>query len=509
MNYILISLVLLTLTIVTDRFSSKKRLSAPLGFLSIAFFIMLIVSNFRYQTVSTEEKFLDLGIMLLMVGIVSILAGFLGRYTKLKPMFIALAMMASFAIGRAVILHQQKPAPKSWIEQSGEFMVQIDDSKLAGVQEYIEQLPDWSLRKAFELDKSTDTNLDKYYILDVPNKHLEALKTLKQQLQKQQLFEAIEFNDIESNTPIMESAPASTHMQEYVYKDPMNKNQWALSKTNMQSFYTMIQDADIKHRAKLFVLDTGIDTEHEDLKQVYKDRNKKHDVADRKGHGTHCAGIAAAMTGNNIGISSFNADAMFDVHAIKVLNDSGFGSQARIIQGVIDAVDEGADVISMSLGRRSVESAEKAYNEASAYAKENNVIIVVAAGNSSANAKYYSPANANNVITVAAINESGQLAKFSNTVEDVKRGIAAPGKDILSTVPQNGYKTFSGTSMATPFVAGFVSVLRCMDPNIDLDQVFNYLRQGASASVHSQSGFIIDPANSLNDFLTKNKKLKK
>jgi thermitase len=268
----------------------------------------------------------------------------------------------------------------------------------------------------------------------------------------------------------------------------------------MNQVYKIIQKQPPSYQSRLFILDTGVDSEHPDLKDVFQKTNEIND-RDKQGHGTHCAGIAGAMTGNSIGISSYNANGLYLVSSIKVLRDFGGGTQQSIIKGMIEAIDLGADVISLSLGGLSNDRRQKAYNEVVNYANISNTIIIVAAGNSNRNAKDYSPANSDGVITVAALDKEMKKAEFSNTLEDIKMGVSAPGVDILSTLPGDRYEPFSGTSMATPYVAGLIALMKCYDPAMNTEKAYKLLRDTGIKSQSSQVKVILNPALCLENLL--------
>jgi PKD repeat protein len=192
------------------------------------------------------------------------------------------------------------------------------------------------------------------------------------------------------------------------------------------------------------------------------------DFQDYHGHGTHVAGIAAAKD-NDIGTLGVAPGAT--LWSFKVLQADGTGTTGMILAG-IDAVAANADqieVANMSLG---FEGTSQAINDAIAAATNVGVTFVVAAGNSSIDASGFSPANSPDVITVSALadfdglpgglgsptcrnDEDDTLADFSNYGTAVE--IAAPGVCIYSTWLNDGYATLSGTSMASPFVAGAVA----------------------------------------------------
>jgi thermitase len=156
----------------------------------------------------------------------------------------------------------------------------------------------------------------------------------------------------------------------------------------------------------------------------------------------------------------------------------------------------------MSLGGRSNSSRLKAYKDAIKYANKKDAIVVVAAGNSNTNAKQYSPANTPGVITVSAVDTLIGRASFSNYIQDVEMGIAAPGVQIYSTTPtlsRNGkYAAFNGTSMATPYVAGLVGLMRSLDPKINTKEVYKILDEtGKPTKDTKKTGKLIYPVEAV------------
>ena len=207
--------------------------------------------------------------------------------------------------------------------------------------------------------------------------------------------------------------------------------------------------------ARIAVVDTGIAANHRDLRgKVVAQRDFVNEDGtaeeERSGHGTHVAGIAAANTDNRRGIAGGCPDC--EILAAKVLTETQEGYDSDIIEGIMWAADNDADVINLSLGgpERSP-SLKKALN----YAHDKGAVIVAAAGNSGTDVPDY-PAAYPNVIAVAATDAADRPADFSNYGGYVD--VAAPGTDILSTV-RRGYKSYSGTSMATPHVAALAGLL--------------------------------------------------
>jgi len=218
---------------------------------------------------------------------------------------------------------------------------------------------------------------------------------------------------------------------------------------------------------KIAILDTGVDQNHPELtgKLVNnKDFTGSGSVDDFFGHGTHVAGIAAAVTNNSDGVAGVGYEAV--IMNGKVLDDEGSGAYSWIANGIIWAADNGAKVINMSLGGMFGSTTLK---NAVNYAWNKGVVIVAAAGNDGWSLSSY-PAAYTNCIAVAASDQNDAKASFSNYGSWVD--VAAPGVGILSTIPNhdnyistnylNGgknYGSLNGTSMATPFVAGLAALV--------------------------------------------------
>jgi len=215
---------------------------------------------------------------------------------------------------------------------------------------------------------------------------------------------------------------------------------------------------------KVGVIDTGIDLKHPDLqaniKGGYNAINPLKSPNDDNGHGTHVAGIIAALN-NSIGVVGVGPN--IDLYAIKVLNASGSGYLSDVIEGLDWAVTHGMQVVNMSLGTfQDVQS----FHDAIVSAYNAGVVIVAAAGNSGGAVSY--PAAYPEVIAVSATDQNNQIASFSSRGPEVD--LAAPGVNIYSTYKGQSYATLSGTSMAAPHVSGAAALIidtkKC-DLNLD------------------------------------------
>ncbi|WP_307037230.1 S8 family peptidase [Streptomyces canus] len=233
---------------------------------------------------------------------------------------------------------------------------------------------------------------------------------------------------------------------------------------------------------KIAVLDTGVDATHPDLKdQVIDAKNfsAAADATDHFGHGTHVASIAAG-TGAKSGGKFKGVAPGAKILNGKVLDDFGSGDDSGILAGMEWAVAQGADVVNLSLGGMDtpeVDPLEAAVNKFSA---EKGTLFAIAAGNSGPQS-VGSPGSADAALTVGAVDDKDVLAPFSSTgprVGDsaIKPDVTAPGVDITaasakgSVIEQEvgekpaGYLTISGTSMATPHVAGAAAILKQEHP---------------------------------------------
>jgi len=235
------------------------------------------------------------------------------------------------------------------------------------------------------------------------------------------------------------------------------------------------------------VIDTGIDYNHEDLSfNVWKNPNpSRGDVAgfdfihndglpyDDQGHGSHCAGTIGAVGGNGVGVSGVNQ--RVSIMGVKFLSSSGSGTTEGAIKSIDYAVENGAKVLSNSWGGPS-DGDNKALYDTIERARAKGVLFIAAAGNDGKNndnaseASYPAAFDNDNLIAVAATDEKDTMAFFSNYGKKTTH-VAAPGVNIYSLAPGNGYASMSGTSMACPHVAGAAALLWSKNPTWDYKKV--------------------------------------
>jgi thermitase len=288
--------------------------------------------------------------------------------------------------------------------------------------------------------------------------------------------------------------------------DPMFGDQWALKNAGQNGGKENADISAIKAWAKtkgskkvvIAVLDTGVDYTHLDLVSniwirpdtvpqykddelgVFNDMNgfnaadNLSDPMDENGHGTHCAGVIGAEGDNEQGIAGINWQV--EIMPLKFLGKGGFGSTKDAIEAINYAIDRkqkgvNVRVISASWGSTAY---SKALEDAIRAAGEQGILFVAAAGNDAGNndKRPHYPSNYNlpNVISVAALDRADNLASFSNYGPKTVH-IAAPGKDILSTWLKDGYREASGTSMATPQVAGVAALILASEPNLTVEKL--------------------------------------
>jgi serine protease len=249
--------------------------------------------------------------------------------------------------------------------------------------------------------------------------------------------------------------------------DRIDQSLQPLDKTQYQPEYT-------GKGIDIYVLDTGIDTTHIEFdgRAFYGThfQDKKGDVF---GHGTHVASTAVGM---NIGVATGA-----NVIDVKVLGDTGSGSTFNVIRGLSWAVERAkktkrCSIISMSLGGSKSTSMDRAVDAA----WESGVIVVVAAGNSNSDADYYSPARAEHALTVGSTDDKDGRSYFSNHGKLVD--VHAPGSYIYGSLAnsKDKYKILSGTSMATPHVAGTVAQIMEKSGCANIISVRNILLSTAS-----------------------------
>lgn len=267
------------------------------------------------------------------------------------------------------------------------------------------------------------------------------------------------------------------------------KMSWCLSLIGMSPNYTKATGKN----TIVAVLDTGIDLTHPDFSNQHFIDNvnvktfvPNEGVQDENGHGTHCAGVIAGKKNPSVGRRySVAPDAALLIG--KVLNNDGEGSDDWILDGMDWAQEQGAQIISMSLGslRAKDEAFDELYERTAKRLLDEGVLVVAAAGNESnrpfSRIPVGNPAACPSIMSVGAIDRQKKVAYFSCAELDTIGGldICAPGVAVLSSWKDNGYQSISGTSMAAPHVAGIAALYLETDPNISAKDLWELLETSA------------------------------
>lgn len=310
----------------------------------------------------------------------------------------------------------------------------------------------------------------------------------------------ISINQVAENAPVLDDQPTTAP------NDPMFSEQWALNnegqgggkaKAHLDALKAWLKTQGSED-VVVAVLDTGVDYTHQDLvnniwfrpndvpayvddeigtiddKKGFNADENSGDPMDDNGHGTHCAGIIGAEGNNKKGISGVNWKV--EIMPLKFLGRGGFGSTKNAIEAINYAIDRKKAGVNIRVINASWGSTQysKALEDAIRAAGEQGILFVAAAGNNSTDndKRPHYPSNYNlpNVISVAALDRNDTLASFSNYgVKTVH--IAAPGKEILSTWLNDGFREASGTSMATPQVAGVAALIIADNPKIKVEKL--------------------------------------
>ena len=242
--------------------------------------------------------------------------------------------------------------------------------------------------------------------------------------------------------------------------DPLRSQQWGLTRLAAERTWAQGPAAG----TLVAVLDSGVDAGHPELSAVTVpgvDLVERGDGrTDPNGHGTHVAGIVAAVGGDGVGGAGLAQGAR--VLPVRVLDADGYGYDSDVAEGIVWAVDHGAKVVNVSLGGERQSSLLTASID---YATSKGVVVVAAAGNEgAAGDPVLYPAASRGVVAVGAVGSDDVRPDWSSSGSHL--ALAAPGVDILSTIPGSGYESWSGTSMAAPFVASAAALLLTDEPTL-------------------------------------------
>jgi len=280
----------------------------------------------------------------------------------------------------------------------------------------------------------------------------------------------------------------------YIPNDPVfndaNKS-WYLKAINAPQAWDIIKSNSGGKQLTVAIIDNGFSLKHPELKDKvvmpYNVWSRSKDIFPQQtDHGTHIAGTALAIMDNGIGISGIAASAAF--MPVQVANKQGIMTTTSVLDGVLYALYQGADVINVSLQTKFIgtlpenvqqdmqnnhfKEEERLWNHVMKISNKHNAIIVMAAGNDNMLAGIDPMNRPKNFIIVSAVdkdNREYRKAGFSNYGD--YSTISAPGVDIYSTVGNKEYKTMDGTSMAAPIVSGAVALMKSLNENLTAEQV--------------------------------------
>ena len=289
------------------------------------------------------------------------------------------------------------------------------------------------------------------------------------------------------------------------------RKQWAIDKVQAKEAWGKAGNRG-SQKVIVAVIDTGVDYRHESLAPNmvpgYDFKGKDSDPMDETGfqnpgHGTHCAGVVGAtglVDGGIVGMSPNVA-----IMPLRFLGADGGGDLMDGVRAIDYAIEKGAHVISASWGAAVKRSEAAPIIEAVQRADDAGIIFVAAAANDgkSNDTNGYFPTNSNtpNMISVAASNSSDGKPNWSNYGKAMV-SLAAPGENIMSTLPKNKYGNLSGTSMATPLVSGLVALLKAQDMSLSGAEIKSILQStGAKAQIDTNCNCRVDASKAIDSVI--------
>ncbi|MEW1832673.1 type VII secretion-associated serine protease mycosin [Streptomyces sp. NPDC088196] len=296
---------------------------------------------------------------------------------------------------------------------------------------------------------------------------------------------------------------------------PYTGRPWALQRVNLDELWAQSTGKGVK----VAVIDTGVDVKNPQLTKAVDasagenllptknskgekiDRGNNQGTSDTVGHGTRVAGIIAARPAKGTGFVGLAPDAT--IIPIKQNDAEGDGTAETLAQAIDDAVRKGAGVINISQDTANAVAPDDKLETAVHRALEQGVVVVASAGNDGLGGKNQItyPASYQGVLAVAASDRNNERASFSQSGEFV--GVAAPGVDMISTVPGNGHCSDNGTSFSAPYVAGVAALLKSKYPDWTSQQIVAQIEQTAERTISGHDRLVgwgvVDPVKALTD----------
>jgi membrane-anchored mycosin MYCP len=290
---------------------------------------------------------------------------------------------------------------------------------------------------------------------------------------------------------------------------------WSLQRVNLDELWAQSTGRGVR----VAVIDTGVDVRSPQLTKAVDaskgknllpaenpegeriERGNKSGTTDTVGHGTRVAGIIAARPMKGTGFVGLAPDAT--IIPIKQNDAEGDGTTRTLATAIRYAVDAGADVINISQDTANAVVGGSDLKGAVGYALYKNVVVVASAGNDGlgGNVKVTYPASYEGVLAVAASDRNNERAAFSQSGDFV--GVAAPGVDMISTVPGGGHCSDNGTSFSAPYVAGVAALLKSKYPKWTVQEIVSQIEQTAERSIPGHDRLVgwgvVDPVKALTD----------
>ncbi|WP_078940956.1 type VII secretion-associated serine protease mycosin [Streptomyces sp. XY152] len=290
---------------------------------------------------------------------------------------------------------------------------------------------------------------------------------------------------------------------------------WALQRVNLDALWAQSKGKGVR----VAVIDTGVDVKNPQLSDAVDaskgrnflpsknaegekiERGNAQGTTDTVGHGTRVAGIIAARPAEGTGFVGLAPEAT--IIPIKQNDAEGNGTAKTLADSIRHAVQAGADVINISQDTANAVEPDPSLKAAVDHALGRQVVVVASAGNDGlgGNVKVTYPASYEGVLAVASSDRNNERAPFSQSGEFV--GVAAPGVDMISTVPGNGHCSDNGTSFSAPYVAGVAALLKAKFPKWTARQIVAQIEQTAERSIPGHDRLVgwgvIDPVKALTD----------
>ncbi|WP_326596235.1 type VII secretion-associated serine protease mycosin [Streptomyces sp. NBC_01803] len=286
--------------------------------------------------------------------------------------------------------------------------------------------------------------------------------------------------------------------------EPIEERPWPLQRLLFDELWETTRGENVR----VAVIDSGVDTGNRQLTEAVDARSgadltggEGGPTTDTVGHGTKVAGIIAARPHEDTGFVGLAPGAM--IIPIRQNDARGNGTVRTLADGIDHAVASGADIINISQDSEGVPSDESVLKQAVDRALAADIVVIASVGNDGADGRLREtyPAAYDGVLAVAASDRNNERAPFSQSGDFV--GIAAPGVDIVSTVPGGGQCVDNGTSFAAPFVAGVAALLRADHPDWTAPEIVTHLQQTAERAIPGPDPYIgwgvVDPVRALTE----------